>query len=156
MIDASVLRGWVLKGNCLNLIISKQLLIDSCSRISKKCQSHLRSWFQMFQAYIMNDTQSLIYWVTGKRTKQTQFISLSTTFLVSALVHEYVIVIAAGFFYPILFFMFTGFGFWFMIFVQNNRFERCVLNIACTTQVSALICMKNIFRVCNRLWILLI
>ncbi|XP_063724313.1 sterol O-acyltransferase 1-like [Symsagittifera roscoffensis] len=90
---------------------------------------YYRTWnvvvHDFLKAYIMYDSELLLVRLLGnKRSKQVHFLSIMFTFLVSALVHEYVIIMAVGFFFPILFLMFSGCGFWFMILVQNNRFDR--------------------------------
>ncbi|XP_075242961.1 sterol O-acyltransferase 1-like isoform X2 [Convolutriloba macropyga] len=90
---------------------------------------YYRTWnvvvHDFLKAYIMYDSEILFVKLFGiKRSKNVHFLSILTVFLVSALVHEYVIIMAAGFFFPILFIMFSGCGFWFMILVQNNRFDR--------------------------------
>lgn len=50
--------------------------------------------------------------------RKYKFMSQLATFLISAVIHEAIVCLALGFFYPILFILFTGPG---IILIQNQR-----------------------------------
>ncbi|KAL4222557.1 Sterol O-acyltransferase 1 [Mactra antiquata] len=70
-------------------------------------------------------------------------ISMACVFLISAVFHEYVIIMALGFFYPVLFVMFMGAGFGFIFVKGQGRGWNVFLWLALFMGMGVLLCLYN-------------
>ncbi|XP_004342463.2 cholesterol acyltransferase [Capsaspora owczarzaki ATCC 30864] len=89
---------------------------------AKNWAAYYRKWNMvvhdwLFQ-YIYVDTYRLTQHRLGKSAKLA---SMFTVFIISAIVHEHILALALGFFYPVLLVMFGGVGVFFIFLTRNVR-----------------------------------
>lgn len=110
---------------------------------STSFQNYYRTWncvvHDFLYTYIYKDTHYLV----GKRYK---FVSQFAIFLISAIFHEYVLTLALGFFYPVLFVMFGALGFLLMFIKpkKNSNFWNFVLWMLLQVGLGGLMCLYSI------------
>ncbi|XP_052797316.1 sterol O-acyltransferase 1-like isoform X2 [Mya arenaria] len=71
-------------------------------------------------------------------------LSMASVFLLSAVFHEYVLIMALGFFYPVLFVMFMGAGFGFIFVKGTSRSWNVFLWLALLMGMGILLCLYTI------------
>lgn len=110
---------------------------------STNFSNYYRTWnvvvHDFLYAYIYKDTHQLV----GKKYR---VVSQFSIFLISALFHEYVLTLALGFFYPVLFVMFGAVGFMCMFLKpqSNSNFWNFFTWIALQIGLGGLMCLYSI------------
>lgn len=110
---------------------------------STSFQSYYKTWncvvHDFLYTYIYKDTHYLV----GKKYR---FVSQFAIFLISAIFHEYVLTLALGFFYPVLFIMFGALGFLLMFLrpKNNSNFWNFILWIFLQVGLGGLMCLYSI------------
>jgi sterol O-acyltransferase len=110
---------------------------------STNYSNYYRSWNVVVHDWLYSYIYKDAYYLLGKKHKWTcQFL----IFLISAAIHEYVITLAFGFFYPVLFCMFggLGFGFLFLKSEKNPNFWNFVMWISLLIGLGGLMCLYSI------------
>ncbi|XP_053373977.1 sterol O-acyltransferase 1-like [Mercenaria mercenaria] len=102
--------------------------------------SYYRTWnivvHDWLYTYVYKDLSKLL----GPKYRS---ICMACVFLLSAIVHEYVMVMALGFFYPVLFVMFMGAGFGFIFVKGTGRSWNVFLWLALFMGMGVLFCVYN-------------
>ncbi|XP_060552731.1 sterol O-acyltransferase 1-like [Ruditapes philippinarum] len=102
--------------------------------------SYYRTWNIVVHDWLYTYVYKDFCRVLGPRYRS---LSMALVFLISAVVHEYVIVMALGFFYPVLFFMFMGAGFGFIFVKGTGRSWNVFLWLALFMGMGVLFCVYN-------------
>lgn len=87
---------------------------------STSFSNYYRTWNVVVHDWLYTYVYKDFYRVVGQRHRP---LAMMLVFVLSAVFHEYILVLSFGFFYPVLFFMFAGCGFGF-IFLTHKRVSR--------------------------------
>ncbi|XP_042200114.1 sterol O-acyltransferase 2 isoform X2 [Callorhinchus milii] len=80
--------------------------------------NYYRTWNVVVHDWLYSYTYSDFLWLTGKRCRVVAMLSV---FGLSAVVHEYVLTLCLGYFYPVMFCLFAIFGVLFNFIFNDNR-----------------------------------
>lgn len=78
------------------------------------------TYYRTWNVVVHDWLYTYIYKDINRFFPRARLVSIVAVFMVSAIVHEYIITFALGFFYPVLFVLFGGFGVWF-VFLTDKR-----------------------------------
>ncbi|XP_069088203.1 sterol O-acyltransferase 1 [Pleurodeles waltl] len=110
---------------------------------STSFSNYYRTWNVVVHDWLYNYVYRDFLHFTGKRFKVAAMLSV---FTVSAIVHEYVLAICFGFFYPVLFILFMCFGMLFN-FILHDRRKGPIWNVVMWTSLflgqGVLICLYS-------------
>jgi sterol O-acyltransferase len=108
---------------------------------SSSFSNYYRTWNVVVHDWLYSYVYREIYTLTGKRNRA---LPMASVFLLSAVFHEYILTVAFGFFYPVLFIMFAGAGFAF-IFLPNksNRTGNVFMWVALFIGNGVLMCLYS-------------
>ncbi|XP_064647331.1 sterol O-acyltransferase 1-like isoform X2 [Lineus longissimus] len=87
---------------------------------SSSFANYYRTWNVVVHDWLYTYVYKDFYWCCGKSSRPA---AMAIVFLLSAVVHEYILSVSFGFFYPVLFILFAGAGFGF-VFLNDRRFKR--------------------------------
>ncbi|GAA6097200.1 sterol O-acyltransferase 1, partial [Tachysurus ichikawai] len=80
--------------------------------------NYYRTWNVVVHDWLYSYVYRDFLWMTQKRFRAT---AMFVVFTVSAVVHEYVLAVCFGFFYPVLFCLFMCFGMMFNFILHDRR-----------------------------------
>ncbi|KAI1899973.1 hypothetical protein AGOR_G00067440 [Albula goreensis] len=92
---------------------------------SNSFSDYYRNWNVVVHDWIFYYGYRDLYWLSGRRFRSAIMLSV---FIVSAVVHEYVLTLCFGFFYPVMFILFAVFGVAFN-FTLNDKRKSPICNI---------------------------
>ncbi|XP_035271715.1 sterol O-acyltransferase 1 [Anguilla anguilla] len=105
--------------------------------------NYYRTWNVVVHDWLYNYIYRDFLWMSGKRLRATAMLFV---FTVSAVVHEYVLAVCFGFFYPVLFCLFMCFGMVFN-FILHDRRKGPIWNVIMWTSLflgqGVLICLYS-------------
>ncbi|XP_029636046.1 sterol O-acyltransferase 1 isoform X1 [Octopus sinensis] len=79
--------------------------------------NYYRTWNVVVHDWLYTYIYKDVYTILGYKMRN---VGLTSVFLISAVFHEYVLVVSFGFFYPVLFVMFAGAGFGFVFLTDKG------------------------------------
>ncbi|XP_078287519.1 sterol O-acyltransferase 1-like isoform X2 [Rhinoraja longicauda] len=80
--------------------------------------NYYRTWNVVVHDWLYNYTYTDLLWILGKRFRVAAMLSV---FILSAVVHEYVLTLCLGYFYPVMFCLFAILGVFFNFIFNDNR-----------------------------------
>ncbi|XP_032871587.1 sterol O-acyltransferase 2 isoform X1 [Amblyraja radiata] len=80
--------------------------------------NYYRTWNVVVHDWLYNYTYTDLVWILGKRFRVAAMLSV---FILSAMVHEYVLTLCLGYFYPVMFCLFAILGVFFNFIFNDSR-----------------------------------